>query len=111
SYQLERSTDGITFVLITTTGIRATSYADTGLTSATYYYQVVGTTNVGDNRGATAVVGAVLAPAAPGSLSATAVSGTQINLKWTNNAANATAIKILQSTDGTKCTTVATAGP
>src|SRR5207253_3866712 len=80
-------------------------------TSATYYYQVVAMTALSSNRGATAVVGAVLAPAAPSNLTATAVSLTQINLKWTNNAANATGFNVQRSTDGTNFTTIATAGP
>src|SRR5205807_8080171 len=39
SYQIERSTDGSTYTLIATVGRGVTSYADTGLTSATYYYR------------------------------------------------------------------------
>src|SRR5207244_9423163 len=38
--------------------------------------------------------------AAPTNLVATAVSGTQINLSWTDNAANETGYKIERSTDG-----------
>src|SRR5437660_453206 len=82
--------DGSSYSLVASVAAGVTSYADTGLAPATYYYQIVATTALGANRGSTAVAGAVLAPAAPGNLGATAVSGTQINLKWTNNAANAT---------------------
>jgi autotransporter-associated beta strand protein len=39
-------------------------------------------------------------PAAPSGLTATAVSGCEINLAWTNNATNATSIVIQRSTDG-----------
>jgi autotransporter-associated beta strand protein len=38
-------------------------------------------------------------PAAPNGLTATAVSGCEIDLSWTNNATNATSIEILRSTD------------
>jgi len=38
-------------------------------------------------------------PAAPAGLTATAVSGCEIDLSWTNNATNATSIGILRSTD------------
>src|SRR5207245_11270778 len=99
SYQIDRSTSCRTHPPSDPVGAGVTSYADTGLTSATYYYQIVATTALSSNRGATAVGGAVLAPAAPGNLTATAVSGTQINLKWTNNAANATAFKIGRAND------------
>src|SRR5439155_2574970 len=88
SYQIERSTDGSTYAVVATVGAGVTSYADTGLTSATYYYQVVAMTALSSNRGATAVVGAVLAPAAPSNLTAAAVSLTQINQNGTNHAAN-----------------------
>src|SRR5207253_10601774 len=92
-------------------GAGVTSYADSGLGPTWYYYQVVGVTPFGSNGGATAVVGAVLAPAAPGSLSATAVSGTQINLKWTDNSTNETGYHVERSTDGTTFMQIATAGP
>jgi autotransporter-associated beta strand protein len=39
-------------------------------------------------------------PAAPGGLTATAASGCEIDLAWTNNATNATSIVIQRSTDG-----------
>lgn len=42
----------------------------------------------------------VTAPAAPSSLTATAVSGTEIDLSWTDNSANETGFKIEQSADG-----------
>ncbi len=38
-------------------------------------------------------------PAAPNGLTATAVSGCEIDLSWTNNATNATSLEILRSTD------------
>jgi hypothetical protein len=47
--------------------------------------------------------------AAPSDLRATAVSPTQIRLTWTNNASNATGVKILRSTDGVTFTQVNTA--
>ncbi|HEV3256817.1 MAG TPA: fibronectin type III domain-containing protein, partial [Gemmataceae bacterium] len=50
-------------------------------------------------------------PAAPSSLAATAVSGTQINLKWTDNSTNETGYDIERSTDGTTFTSIATASP
>ncbi len=48
--------------------------------------------------------------AAPSNLTATAFSFLQINLSWTNNATNATGIKIERSTDGTNFTPVNTVG-
>jgi hypothetical protein len=48
------------------------------------------------------------APDAPTDLSATAVSSTRIQLNWTNNASNATGVKILRSIDGVNFTQVNT---
>src|SRR5205807_9270113 len=63
------------------------------------------------NGGASAIVGAVLAPAASGSFLHAALPISQINLRWTNNAANAAGINILRSTDGISFTQIATASP
>jgi Bacterial Ig domain/Pel9A-like, right handed beta helix region/Fibronectin type III domain len=49
-------------------------------------------------------------PAAPSSLSATAVSSSQINLAWTDNANNETGFKIERSTDGVNFSQIATVG-
>ena len=53
------------------------------------------------------LLGTPAAPAAPGSLTASAVSSSQINLSWANNASNATAIKVYRSTDGVSFTAIA----
>ena len=49
-------------------------------------------------------------PAAPTALTATAVSGLQINLSWTDNSNNETGFSIEQSTDGVNFTQIATVG-
>jgi fibronectin type 3 domain-containing protein len=49
-------------------------------------------------------------PAAPGDLSATAVSGSQINLGWTDNATNATAYLVERSSDNVYFTQIASLG-
>jgi fibronectin type 3 domain-containing protein len=48
-------------------------------------------------------------PAAPSNLVATAISGSQINLKWTDNSTNEDGFQIDQSTDGTHFSPLATA--
>src|SRR5262249_42657936 len=50
------------------------------------------------------------APAAPSNLAATAVSSTQVNLTWTNNATNQTGFKVYESADGVHFTLIATVG-
>jgi hypothetical protein len=49
-------------------------------------------------------------PAAPTSLTATAISGTQINIAWTDNATNESGYKIERSTDGTNFYALAATG-
>jgi hypothetical protein len=49
-------------------------------------------------------------PDATGNLSATAVSGSQINLAWTNNATNATACLVARSSDNVYFTQIASLG-
>ena len=49
-------------------------------------------------------------PAAPSNLSATAVSGSQISLAWTNNATNATSYLVERSTDNVYFTQIASLG-
>jgi hypothetical protein len=49
-------------------------------------------------------------PAAPSNLAATAASTSQINLTWTDNASNATGVKVDRSTDGINFTQVALLG-
>jgi subtilase family serine protease len=49
-FKVERSTDGVNFNQITTTGANVTSYKNTGLTSGTtYYYRVRATNGAGDS--------------------------------------------------------------
>ncbi|TMQ30281.1 MAG: hypothetical protein E6K70_24420, partial [Planctomycetota bacterium] len=110
NFQVLRSTDGSNYTAVANLGMGATSYADKGLAPATYFYQVVSTTALGVNMGSTDVAGAVLAPAAPGNLTATNFFSHQINLSWTNNASNATGFNILESTDGVNFTSVGTVG-
>jgi len=50
-------------------------------------------------------------PAAPSNLEATAVSSSQINLTWTNNATDATGYKVERSSDGNNWTEIAAALP
>jgi titin len=58
------------------------------------------------------VVGAaqVLSPAAPGNLTATAASSSQINLSWGDSSANETSFQIEVSTDGSTYLPLATVG-
>jgi hypothetical protein len=111
-FKIERSTDGgATFTEIATTGANVTTYADTGLTNATPYYYRVRASNSGGDSAYSNTASAILPPAAPSNLTASAVSSSEIDLSWTDNSANELVFKIERSTDGgATFTEIATTG-
>ncbi|MCA9936863.1 MAG: fibronectin type III domain-containing protein [Anaerolineales bacterium] len=107
SYRIERSPTGTTgWVEIDTAAANATSYSDTSLTcNSTYYYRVrayrAGDTTYSSYSNAdSSTTTACDAPAAPTNLVADAISQTQINLTWNDNAADETNYHIERSPDG-----------
>jgi alpha-tubulin suppressor-like RCC1 family protein len=51
-FEIERSTDGVNYVLLSTLNVNTTSYSDAGLTPAfTYYYRVRAYNTIGDYSG------------------------------------------------------------
>ena len=106
---VEDSTDSVRFTQIASLGGNATSYSSTGLTAATlYYYRVRAQTAAGLSAYSNIASASTLTPpAAPTALTATAVSGSAINLAWTNNSPTATAILVEDSTNNTTFTQIA----
>lgn len=97
-YRIERKTGaGGTFAEIAQPGSAATTYDDSGLATATAYsYRIRAETSAGfspysNEVSATTSQGL---PAAPTNLQATATSSSQANLIWTNNAPDATVIRV-----------------
>jgi hypothetical protein len=91
-FEIERSTDRLTFNLIATVPAGTNSYADTGLAETTQYRYRVRATNSGgssdySNEAATTTLASTL-PATPSNLTLQAVSSSQINLAWQDNAGN-----------------------
>jgi len=112
-FRIERSTDGTNFTQVATVGPNVTSYANTGLSGATtYFYRVRAYDNGGasgySNIGSAATPASV--PAAPSNLTATAVSKSQINLTWSDNASNETGFQI-ERLNGATWSLIATVGP
>jgi C1A family cysteine protease len=110
-FKIERSPDGASWQQIATTAANATAYSDTGLAASTaYYYQVRATNGVGDSAYSNIATATTLAPpappAAPTGLAATAVSHSQINLAWTDNATDEAGFKIERCT-GVGCSSFA----
>ena len=94
------------FAQIAQVGANVTSYVDAGLSAnASYSYRVRASNGQSfsaySNTASATTSGAL--PAAPTALTATAVSPTQIDLTWSDNATNETAYTIERCTEG--CTT------
>src|SRR5262249_17891312 len=97
------STNGTTFSLFATLAANVTTSSSSALFLATTFYYRVTAFNAGGESAAASANATTqdVVPAAPSGLSATAISATQINLSWTENANNETGLKVYISTDGT----------
>jgi fibronectin type 3 domain-containing protein len=114
-FKIYRSTDGATFTLIKTVGWNVTSYADTGRVAATtYLYRVRAYSRAGESPDSNTASATTLPPQpkpnAPTNLTATAMSSTQINLTWMDNATNEDSFRVYRSTDGVTFTQIAKVG-
>jgi FtsP/CotA-like multicopper oxidase with cupredoxin domain/fibronectin type 3 domain-containing protein len=101
-FVVERASDGVTFSVIANLGINAASYVDAAvLPGDTYTYQVKAFNSVGDSAYSNqAVVSIPALPADPTNLTATATSGTNVDLAWSDNATNEDGYVIRRSNDG-----------
>jgi regulation of enolase protein 1 (concanavalin A-like superfamily)/fibronectin type 3 domain-containing protein len=99
-FKVERSTDGVNFAQVGTTGPNVASYSDaTVIGTGTYTYRVRATASAGDSGYSNTAASAPLArPAAPTGLTAAALSTTQVKLTWADNSASEAGFKIERST-------------
>jgi len=82
SYQISRSTSSGSGYSQIATGVTATSYSDTGLSTGIRYYYKIRAVNTEGNSAYTSEVSRFTASGQVTGLSATATSNTQINLSW-----------------------------
>src|SRR2546430_17452857 len=84
-FKIERSTDNVNFTQITTVAAGVTTYKDTGLTvNTTYYYRVRASNTAGDSGYSNVANESTSAPVppAPRTLTASAISASQMTLDW-----------------------------
>ncbi len=100
-FKVERSLSGVAgFAQIATVGANVTSYSDTGLEPGTPYgYRVRAYNAAGSSAYSNIAITNTfdIPPAAPSGLTATAVSSTQIDLSWVDNADNEDGFDIKRS--------------
>ncbi len=100
-FKIERASNAAgPFALVFTSPAAATTYSDTGLTSATNYFYRVYSFNSAGNSAFTSIVNATTqagVPVAPTTLAAAATSSSQINLTWADLSSNETGFKVEQA--------------
>jgi titin len=103
-FKIERKlTSAPVFAEIATVGPNVTSYSNTGLSANTSYAYRLSAYNASGNSGYSNTASAttlVSPPAAPSALTAAAVSSSQINLAWTDNASNEDGFKLERQAAG-----------
>jgi hypothetical protein len=102
-FRIDRATDsGFTQNVVSqTAGASAVSFVDAGLTAGTtYFYRVEATNAAGASSPSnTASITTPTLPAAVSNLRVTKVTTNEVDLSWTNNATNATGIKVFRQKD------------
>ncbi len=108
-YSVERcaGTGCSDFGVVATLPANSTSFENTGLASATdFTYRVFAVNIVGVNAAAGPVTASTNLPADPSGLTATVISGSRIDLAWTDNANNETRF-LIERCEGAGCGTFA----
>ncbi|MCX6081565.1 MAG: multicopper oxidase domain-containing protein [Chloroflexi bacterium] len=93
-YKIERADGAGNFAPIAQALANATSFSNTGLIPAETYHYRVTAFNAAGKTVSNEVTVLPQFPEAPTNLSAIAISGTQVNLAWTDNATNETGYRI-----------------
>src|SRR5262249_19191712 len=108
SYNVKRGTSSGGPYTTVASGVAGITYTDNSVNNGTTYYYVVSSVGTGGESANSNETSATPVSAAPSNLTATAVSNSQINLTWTDNASNEDGFEIGRSLDGTNFTAIAT---
>ncbi|QRQ99650.1 fibronectin type III domain-containing protein [Dyadobacter sandarakinus] len=107
AFELEQSADGKTFVKLAEVAVNVVTYQHTGLKASTAYWYRIRSKNASGASAYSAIANAttqpplITIPKAPDVLTATAASGTRINLAWSDNASDETGFELERSLNGT----------
>jgi hypothetical protein len=112
-HKVYKGTVSGSLTLIATLAVGVTTYSAIGLTGSTEYFFVVRSYALGGavsdpSNEASDTTDPGAAPTAPSGLTATAISSTQINLAWTDNSSDETAMKVLHGTSSGSLTLLQT---
>jgi hypothetical protein len=113
-FEIERSPDGIAWTQIVTVSADVTDYSDHSLSCGSNYsyrvraYNAEGNSDYSNEANAATIV---CAPSAPGDLTATTISRTQISLTWTDNSDNESGFQIERSLNSIAWTQIYTTLP
>jgi titin len=114
-FRIDRSTDGVNFTQVATVGANVTRYSNVGLAESTSYtYRVRAYNSAGSsawsNLALAQTLTAIVAPAVPSNLAASANGASQITLTWQDNSLTETGFKVERSINGGAFTQIGTAG-
>lgn len=109
-FKIERRTESGTYIEIATVGANVTTYSDTGLSESTRYYYRVRAYNSAGYSNYSNEASSITLLNAPSNLTATAVSSSRIDLRWTDNSGKELGFKIERRTDTTPFVEIATVG-
>jgi hypothetical protein len=105
-FEIKRATNSaFTENVVWIGGIPGSSYSNTGLSASTTYYYKVRAEGATQDSAYSAVASATTSasgasiPNPPSGLNATAVSGTRVDLTWTDNSNNETGFEVKRATD------------
>lgn len=100
-FTIYRSTNGITFSILTNILPDTTIYTDIGVSANSYYWYLIGATNAcGTSISSYTLISKTSIPEIPSIISVNPISTNMIEIKWNDNSVNEDGFTIHRSTDG-----------